>query len=100
MQRMYAKNNHPERESMSLYETGRLCVKTAGRDAGLKCIVLNQIDKNYVLVDGQTRRKKCNIAHLEPLPTIISLEKDASPDAVKKACAEAGIEVREKHVAV
>ena len=50
-----------------MFEIGRLCVKIAGRDAGLKCLVVEVIDDNYVLIDGQTRRRKCNIKHLEPV---------------------------------
>ncbi|MBI4441173.1 50S ribosomal protein L14e [Candidatus Woesearchaeota archaeon] len=76
---------------MSLFETGRLCVKIAGRDAGAKCVVIDVMNRNYVLVDGQTRRRKCNVQHLEPLQTTLPLTKNASHDAVTKAFAELGI---------
>jgi len=63
---------------MSLFEVGRLAVKLAGRDAGKTCIVIKVIDDNFVMIDGQTRRRKCNTKHLEPLNTIIKINKDAS----------------------
>ena len=51
---------------MSIFSVGRVCVKIAGRDAGRKCVVVQQVNDHYVVVDGNTRRKKVNINHLEP----------------------------------
>lgn len=65
-----------------MMEIGRLCVKTAGRDARHKCVIVDTLDKNYVLIDGNVRRKKCNIAHLEPLDKVIKLKKGASHETV------------------
>ena len=70
---------------MSLFSVGRLCVKIAGRDAGRKCIVVEQIDDQFVVVDGATRRKKVNVRHLEPLAEVLELQEKASHDDVKKA---------------
>lgn len=68
-----------------MIEIGRVCVKVAGRDAGLKCVVVENLGKNLVLIDGQTRRRKCNIAHLEPLPQKLDIEKGASHEKVVAA---------------
>jgi large subunit ribosomal protein L14e len=59
-------------------EIGQLCVKLAGRDAGRVCVVVDQVDKNLVLVDGNVRRRKCNVVHLEPLADTIKIKKGAS----------------------
>ncbi len=48
-------------------EVGTVCLKIAGRDAGMKAVVVEKLDKEFVLIDGQVRRRKCNIKHLEPL---------------------------------
>ncbi len=80
----------------NLFEVGRLCLKIAGRDAGKKCLVLENIDANYVLVDGQTRRKNVNIKHLEPLETLVEINERASPSEVKAALKKLDIEVVEK----
>ncbi len=61
-----------------MYEIGRICVKIAGRDAGLKCVVVDVFDDCFVLIDGQTRRRKCNVRHLEPLKEVIKIKKNAS----------------------
>ena len=78
-----------------MIEIGRLCVKTAGRDAGLKCIIVDIIDDSYVLIDGETRRRKCNILHLEPLKEVIKIRKNASHDAIKEEFKKLNLEARE-----
>ena len=77
-----------------MIETGRLCVKIAGRDAGKKCIIVKVIDENYVLIDGETRRRKCNIRHIEPLKDIHKL-KSGSHEEVVKLFKKLGLEPRE-----
>jgi len=67
-----------------MIQVGRLAVKIAGRDAGLKCVVVDILDNNFVLIDGETRRRKCNILHLEPLKDIIKIKKNASHEEIKK----------------
>ena len=57
-----------------MIEIGRLCIKTAGRDAGLKCIIVDILDDKFVLIDGETRRRKCNILHLEPLKDVVKIK--------------------------
>lgn len=79
-----------------MFGIGRICVKIAGRDAGLKCVVVDVLDGNFVLIDGQTRRRKCNMTHLEPLAQKISIEKGASHEHVVAALKDAGIEVVER----
>ncbi len=78
---------------MALFEVGRLCVKLAGRDAGRKCVVVEQLDNAYVLVDGATRRKKVNIKHLEPLAETIDVNSGASHEEVRATFKKLGLEV-------
>lgn len=68
-----------------MIDIGRVCVKIAGRDAGLKCVVVEDLGKSMVLIDGQTRRRKCNISHLEPLAQKLDISKGASHDKVVSA---------------
>jgi len=78
-----------------MIEIGRLCIKTAGRDAGLKCMIVDILDDKFVLVDGETRRRKCNILHLEPLKEVVKIKKNASHEDVSKALKELDIKARE-----
>lgn len=79
-----------------MIEIGRLCVKIAGRDAGLKCAVVDDLGKGFVVVDGQTRRRKCNIKHLEPLKEKLNIKKNASHDEIVREFKKLKIEVKEK----
>ena len=76
-----------------MYDVGRLCVKLAGRDAGKKCVIV-ETDGKTALIDGQTRRRKVNVSHLEPLETTVKIKKGASNAEVTKALTALKIEVR------
>lgn len=81
---------------MGLYETGRVCVKTMGREAGSLCVVIEKKDESYVVVAGPknlsgVRRRNCNIRHLEPLETILTIAADSDDEAIQKAIEEAGL---------
>ncbi|MBW3003291.1 50S ribosomal protein L14e [Candidatus Woesearchaeota archaeon] len=73
---------------------GRLCVKIAGRDSGKRCVVVDVLDDNFVMIDGETRRRKCNIMHLEPLEQTVEIQKGASHDDVVKAFERLGLKAR------
>lgn len=78
-----------------MFEVGRLVVKIAGRDGGKKAVVINVLDDKFVTIDGETRRRKCNVAHLEPLGAVIKINKDASHDEIKKEFSKLGLKVKE-----
>lgn len=68
-----------------MIEIGRICTKMAGREAGSKCIIVDVIDKNYVVVSGlKVKRRRCNIKHLEFHPDVKKIEKDASDEKIKR----------------
>jgi len=79
-----------------MFEIGRVCMKIAGRDAGSICVVVEVLENPFVLVDGQTRRRKCNILHLEPLNKIAIIKKGADNKEVVKALKDEGFSVEEK----
>lgn len=78
-----------------MIEIGRLCIKIAGRDAGLNCVIVDILDDRFVLIDGETRRRRCNIMHLEPLKEIVKIKKNSSHEVVSKVLKVAGINARE-----
>ncbi len=67
-----------------MIEIGRICIKLAGRDAGREAVIVEILDNNYVLIDGNVRRRKCNILHLEPTEKKIDIKKGASHEEVNK----------------
>ncbi|MBI3035710.1 50S ribosomal protein L14e [Candidatus Woesearchaeota archaeon] len=73
---------------------GRLVVKTAGRDASKKGVIIDILYDKFVLIDGETRRRKVNILHIEPLNQIVKIEKNASHEDVSKALDELGLKAR------
>jgi|SRR3989338_8812064 len=79
-----------------MFDIGRICMKIAGRDAGKYCVIVEVLDSNMVLIDGQTRRRKCNIKHLEPLDKSVKISKAASHSQAVKALTDAGFESKEK----
>jgi len=80
---------------MPTIEVGRICVKIKGREAGRRCVILDMIDKNFVLVTGPKnvtgiRRRRVNINHLKPTEEVIKIRRGASDEEVYKALAESG----------
>ena len=81
---------------MALLDIGRVCIKTAGREAGKIAVIVDKVDNKFVLVDGQVKRRKCNIMHLEPTNKFVKIKKAASHEDVVKVLASIGIEVKEQ----
>ncbi len=79
-----------------MVKIGQVAIKTAGRDAGKACIVVEILENNYVTIDGQTRRKKCNTEHLFFLNKETKLKKGASTEEAQKALKELGFETETK----
>lgn len=73
------------------FDVGTVCVKIAGRDAGKKCVVVELLDDGFALIEGETRRRKVNLKHLEPTGSV-EVKKGASHDAVMDA---RGLKARE-----
>ena len=77
-------------------EIGRIAVKVSGREAGKKCVIVDIIDKNFVLVTGPkqltgVRRRRANIAHLAFTPHKIEIQKGAGDEEVMKALENANL---------
>ena len=80
---------------MPAIEVGRICVKTRGREAGKLCVIVDVIDKNFVLVTGPkeitgVRRRRANINHLKPTEKKVKIRRGASDEEVIKALKESG----------
>ena len=81
---------------MAAIEIGRICVKLTGREAGRKCVIVDIIDENFVLVTGPknvsgVKRRRANIDHIEPLKEKIKISKGASDEEIYKALEESNL---------
>ena len=80
---------------MTAIEIGRICVKTFGREAGKKCVIVDVIDKNFVLITGPksvstVKRRKANVNHIEPTEGKIDIKRGAADEEVVQALKAAG----------
>ena len=80
---------------MPAVEVGRICVKLSGREAGRKCVVVDVIDKNFVLVTGPfkvsgVKRRRVNINHVEPTELKVNVTKGDDDEKVTEALTSAG----------
>jgi len=74
---------------LSAMDVGRLCVKLRGREAGGRCVIVDVIDRNYVLVTGPpeltgVRRRRVNMSHLRPLDEKLDIGHNASDEEILK----------------
>ena len=66
-------------------EIGQVCIKTKGRKAGRKVVVLSEAKAGKVLIDGNdVKRKECNVLHLFPLKEKLEIKKDVKHEDVVK----------------
>ncbi|MBI3032436.1 50S ribosomal protein L14e [Candidatus Woesearchaeota archaeon] len=79
-----------------MFEIGRVCMKIAGRDAGKYGVIVDNVDERTVIIDGQTRRRKCNILHLEPTQDKVKISKDVSHEKVVEVLKTLNILCQEK----
>ncbi|RLE89284.1 MAG: 50S ribosomal protein L14e, partial [Thermoprotei archaeon] len=81
---------------MPAIEIGRICLKIAGREAGRKCVIVDIIDENFVLVTGPksisgVKRRRANIKHLIPTDRKVNISKGATDEEVYKALESEGL---------
>ena len=77
-------------------EVGRVCVKIAGRETGRRCVVVDVVDKNFVVVTGPVKvsgvkRRRANIGHVEPMEMKVKIGKGVDDNEVVEALKVAGL---------
>jgi len=70
-------------------EVGRICIKQFGREQGKKCVIIDLMDKSFILVTGPkklsgVKRRRVNLNHVTPLEDKIEINKGASDEEVTK----------------
>jgi len=60
-----------------------VCLKTQGREKGNKCVIIDVIDRNFVVVTGpEVRRRRANMDHLMLLDETVEIQRNASDEEV------------------
>ena len=80
---------------MMAIDIGMICIKKSGREAGKKCVIVDMIDKSFVLVTGPrtlsgVKRRRVNIRHIESTNDKLKISRSASDEDVMKAVEAAG----------
>ncbi len=80
---------------MPAIEVGRICVKLVGRETGRKCIIIDVMDKSFVLITGPqkatgVKRRRVNINHIKILQDKIDISRGASDEEVTATLKAAG----------
>jgi len=78
---------------MPAIDIGRICVKLAGREAGKKCVVVDMVDKNFVLVTGPKqlngiKRRRVNVNHIEPTERKVNIRRGETDEELLKTLDE------------
>ncbi len=81
---------------MPAIEVGRVCIKQFGRETGKKCVIIDVMDKSFVLVTGPkkvtgVRRRRTNINHIEPTQVKLELTRGASDEEITSVLEAAGM---------
>ncbi len=79
---------------MPSVDVGRICVKLTGREAGKKCLIVDIVDRNFVLVTGPKqvngmKRRRVNSNHIEPTERKVDIKRGESDEEIMKALDEA-----------
>ena len=68
---------------MAAIDVGRVCMKTQGREKGNKCVIIDVIDRNFVVVTGpEVKRRRVNMDHLMALDEIVEIQRNATDEEV------------------
>lgn len=76
---------------MAAFETGSICFRTKGKNAGEKVVVLETVKNGMVVVEGTRSKKgKANIMHLWPTGKKAHLGNNFTKKQLKEAIEGAG----------
>jgi large subunit ribosomal protein L14e len=72
---------------MPAIEVGRICAKVAGRESGKKCVIVDVMDKSFVLITGPkaltgVKRKRANVGHIKALEDKLDIKRGASDEEI------------------
>lgn len=67
-------------------DIGRVCLKTKGREQGERCVVIDVVDRNFVVIVGpNVKRRRVNMTHIKPLDETVAIQRNATDEEVYTA---------------
>lgn len=76
-------------------EIGRIVVKTRGREAGLKCVIIDTAGDGVIVTGPKkltgVRRRRANLMHIAFTPKKVEINRNASDEEVIAAIEKAGL---------
>ena len=81
-------------------DLGQVCEILSGKEKGKICVVIKVENENFVLIDGNVKRRKCNVQHLKSLNKILKIKGNEKTDKIKELMKKEGFEVAGKKVKV
>jgi large subunit ribosomal protein L14e len=78
---------------MAAIQIGRVCIKIRGREKKRKCVIVDIIDKNFLLITGPPKisgikRRRVNVKHIQPLQHAIDIQRGMSDDEIEEAISQ------------
>ena len=75
---------------LATLEVGRICEKIVGREKGKRCVIIDIVDKSFVLITGPksltgVKRRRANVGHLQFLEEKVVIKRGASDTEVTEA---------------
>jgi large subunit ribosomal protein L14e len=76
-------------------EVGKICVKQVGREQGKKCVIVDTMDKSFLLVTGPksltgVKRRRVNLNHVTILDDKVDFRRGASDEEISQVLEAAG----------
>lgn len=80
---------------MPAIEVGKICVKQVGREQGKKCVIVDTMDKSFLLVTGPksltgVKRRRVNLNHVTILDDKVDFRRGASDEEISQVLEAAG----------
>ena len=74
---------------------GIVGTKTRGREVGKKCVIIDIINKNFVLITGPkalsgVKRRRVNMKHIQLTDDFLKISRSASDQEIMKTLKETG----------
>jgi large subunit ribosomal protein L14e len=69
---------------MAGIEIGTVCIKTRGREAGSKVVIIEfDAEPQFVIIDGpKIKKRRCNLRHLFPTSQKIEIGKNSDKKTI------------------